>query len=56
MFNNEFLGMGPVEPSSDVRQWAQIVRQSYVALVNEGFTPAESLFLIGQLILGAQGK
>lgn len=42
---------GPVEPSADLRDLASILRQTYVALVEEGFTEDESLKVIGQLLV-----
>lgn len=41
---------GPTEPASDIRQMASIWRQMYIALTNEGFTPTETLYLIGAFI------
>jgi hypothetical protein len=40
----------PIEPSSDIRQLASAWRQLYIALTNEGFTPTESLGLLGIFI------
>lgn len=41
---------GPTEPASDIRQAASVWRQIYIALTNEGFTPAEALHLVGTVI------
>lgn len=41
---------GPVEPSADLREAASILRQTYVALVEEGFTVDEALKIIGQIL------
>jgi len=38
------------EPSHDLRKMASGVRQIFVALVHEGFTPAEALTIIGTMI------
>jgi hypothetical protein len=39
-----------MEPSADTRQAAHQVRELYVALLAEGFTPREALVIIGQVI------
>lgn len=46
---------GPVEPSADLREAASVLRQTYVALVEEGFTVDEALKIIGQILAGQQG-
>ena len=48
------MSNGPIEPSADLRQLASILRQTYLALVQEGFTQQEALTIIGQ-ILAANG-
>jgi hypothetical protein len=45
---------GPIEPSADLRELANMLRQTYVALTLEGFTAQEALVIIGQ-ILAANG-
>lgn len=40
----------PIEPSADLRQFASFLRQTYVALVAEGFGPSEALTIVGQII------
>lgn len=40
----------PMEPSAEVRQAARQVRELYVALTAEGFSPYEALMIIGQVI------
>lgn len=45
---------GPIEPSADLREAASNLRQMYLALTYEGFTPSEALTIVGQ-ILGANG-
>jgi hypothetical protein len=44
----------PQEPTADIRAAASAVRQTFVALVNEGFTEYQALVIIGQ-ILSANG-
>lgn len=41
---------GPVEPSADLRQFASMMRQMYIALTMEGFTEHEALVVIGQIL------
>ena len=43
---------GPVEPTADLRLMANTLRQMYVALTLEGFTPNEALVIIGHAITG----
>lgn len=38
------------EPSADMRRLAHLWREMYVALVNEGFTAAEAMQIIGVAI------
>lgn len=47
--------MTPVEPSADLRQFASMMRQMYVALLAEGFSEAEALAIIGHTIRGSFG-
>jgi hypothetical protein len=44
------MSNGPVEPTADLRQLANILRQTYLALVQEGFTAQEALVIIGQIL------
>lgn len=46
--------MIPMEPSADMREAANGLRQLYVALTNEGFSDQQALVIIGQ-ILAANG-
>lgn len=48
------MSNGPIEPSADLRQLASILRQTYLALTQEGFSQQEALTIIGQ-ILAANG-
>lgn len=43
--------MNPVEPSADLRAFASIMRQMFVALVDQGFTEQQALTIIGQAIV-----
>jgi hypothetical protein len=45
---------GPIEPAADLRQLASVLRQTYLAPVQEGFTEQQALAIIGQ-ILAAHG-
>lgn len=50
-------GNEPTEPSADMRIMASGLRQMYVALTNEGFTPQQALAIIGVAIsAGMQGN
>ncbi len=42
--------MSQIEPSAALRQAAKGLREMYVALTNEGFTPAEALAIIGYAV------
>jgi hypothetical protein len=44
------MSNGPVEPAADLRQMANMLRQTYVALTQEGFSSQEALVVIGQII------
>ncbi len=41
------------EPSADIRQLASNLRQVYLALIREGFSPYEALAIIGHAVQGA---
>jgi hypothetical protein len=41
---------GPTEPSADLRELASMLRQTYIALTNEGFTESQALTIIGEII------
>lgn len=38
------------EPPANMRQMARTIRDMYVSLVNEGFTAAEALKLVGSVL------
>lgn len=44
------------EPAAEQRKFAAILRQMYVALVQEGFTSAEAMQIIGTTIAAEMGK
>lgn len=41
-----------IEPNAEARVFANATRQIYVALVNEGFSTDEALYIIGQYLVG----
>lgn len=47
---------GREEASADMRTMARALRDMYVALVAEGFSPSEALAIIGHAIAGGGGK
>jgi len=42
--------VAPVEPSADLRTFANFLHQAYVALVAEGFTEKQALAVLGTVI------
>lgn len=44
------MSNGPIEPSADLRQAANAIRQMYIALTLEGFTEHQALVIVGQVI------
>lgn len=42
--------MTPIEPSADLRNAANFLRQMFTALINEGFTEQQALTIVGQAI------
>ncbi len=50
------MNNGPIEPSADLRELANTLRQTYVALTQEGFTEEQALFIIGQIIAANGGQ
>lgn len=44
------------EPNAELRQLASVMWQTYVALIDEGFTEQQALTIIGQMLAaGANG-
>lgn len=41
---------GPVEPHADIRQATAVSFQVYVALVEQGFTEQQALYLVAQMV------
>jgi hypothetical protein len=39
------------EPSAAMREAARAVRETFVALVNEGFTEQQALIIVGQILM-----
>ena len=48
--------MTPIEPSAEMRQLANVLRQMYVALLDQGFTVPEALQIIGYTLAANAGK
>lgn len=46
---------GPVEPAADLRELANMLHQTYVALTQEGFTEQQALTIIGQILSAHSG-
>ena len=44
------------EPSAAMREMARILWETYAALVKEGFTEAQALTIVGQIIAGTMPK
>lgn len=42
----------PQEPSADLRMAASAMRQMFISLVNEGFSEAQALQIIGHILRG----
>lgn len=42
----------PTEPSNDIRQFTSLVRQFYIGLVEQGFTPDEAMTLTKAWLTG----
>lgn len=49
-------GSIPTEPAADLRSFASQMRQMFVALAAEGFTEAQALTVIGDLLRGSLGR
>ena len=46
----------PTEPSSDMRTFAHVCREMFIALQQEGFSHTEAMTIIGQTIAGSFGS
>ena len=44
------MSNGPMEPRADLRAAANELRQMFIALTSEGFSPPEALVIIGTII------
>lgn len=50
--------MGPhpqIEPPADMRAFARVLRQMFVALEQEGFTTVEAIAIVGHVIAANTG-
>jgi hypothetical protein len=45
--------MPPIEPSADTRVFAKQLRQLYLALLDEGFSEAQTMSMLGQMMTAA---
>lgn len=50
------MNNGPTEPASDIRQAASAIRQTYIALTQEGFSAQEALVIVGQILAANVGS
>jgi hypothetical protein len=49
------MSNGPIEPAAEMRQLANALRQTFVALTQEGFTEHQALVIIGQILAAQAG-
>lgn len=49
------MSNGPIEPAADLRQLASMLRQTFLALTQEGFTEQQALIIIGQILAANSG-
>lgn len=49
------MSNGPIEPSGDLRVFANFLRQMYLALIAEGFDDQQALTIIGQTLAANTG-
>jgi hypothetical protein len=40
----------PIEPSADLRQFAQFLREMHIALLNVGFNEPQASAILGQVV------
>lgn len=45
----------PIEPTADLRTMAAMLRQTFVALTQEGFSEQQALAIIGQILAANRG-
>ena len=50
------MSNAPTEPTSDLRQLASVLWQTYVALRAEGFSEPQALTIVGQLLQAHGGE
>lgn len=49
------MSNGPVEPTAELRIMANMLRQTFLALTQEGFSEQQALVIIGQMIAANLG-
>ena len=47
---------GPIEPAAFLREAASFWRQTYIALINEGFTEREAVAILGHIIAAGMSQ
>ncbi len=50
------MSNGPIEPAADTREMASALRQTFIALTQEGFTEQQALAIIGQILAAHGGR
>jgi len=50
------MSIDRVEPSADMRQNAHQLREMFIALVEEGFTEAQAVGIIGKILSAGMGS
>lgn len=46
----------PREPAADLRQFAKVCREMFLALMEEGFTETQALQILGVFVAGSIGN
>lgn len=49
------MSNGPIEPTADLRTLANMLRQTFLALNQEGFSEQQALAIIGQILAANAG-
>jgi len=49
------MNPAPMEPSADLRAFANTLRQMFVALLSEGFTESQAVAIIGKALSAHMG-
>jgi len=50
------MGVGREEPAAEHRAFAHVIRQQYLALIQEGFSEQQTLAIIGQMMAAALSR